>query len=103
MTTKSDAIKFLESLDGPLTFGDMVASLRKSDGISQSALAEKLGMTPQNLSDIENGRKGVSLKKAAEFAKALGYSEALFVEKAIQQELKRDGFNYEVHLEASPA
>jgi transcriptional regulator with XRE-family HTH domain len=103
MTTKSDAIKFLEDLDGPLSFGDMVASLRQSDQISQSALAEKLGISPQNLSDIEKGRKGVSLKKAAEFAKAMGYSEVLFVEKALQEELNRDGFNYQVHLESLTA
>lgn len=99
MTTKSEAIKFLESIDGPLTFGAMIASLRKADGISQSSLAEKMGMSPQNLSDIEKGRTGVSHKKAAEFARALGYSEALFLSKAIQQDLNSEGFHLEVHLE----
>jgi transcriptional regulator with XRE-family HTH domain len=77
----------------------MIASLRKSDEISQSALAEKLGISPQNLNDIEHGRTGVSAKKAAEFARALGYSEALFIEKALQQGLNDDGLRYEVHLE----
>jgi len=102
-TKKSEAMKFLESLDGPLSFGEMVASLRQADGITQKALADKLGISPQNLSDIENGRKGVSLKKAAEFAKALGYSEALFLSKAIQYNLEDEGFPFEVHLEARSA
>ncbi len=81
MTTKAkaavEASAFLEQLlGGPLTFGKNLRAIREGDGLTQAAFAEKLGVSKQNLSDIENERRNVSVERAAEWAKKLGYSTA---------------------------
>jgi DNA-binding XRE family transcriptional regulator len=74
MTTspkKSDAVEFLESLTkGPLTIGNLLYSLRKSEEISQVEFARKLGISKQTLCDIEKERTAVSSARAARFAKS---------------------------------
>ncbi len=97
-------MRFLEKINrGPLSFGDMVASLRDADEISQSALAEMVGISRQNLNDIEKGRTGVGPDTAVKMAKALGYPEKLFLAKAIQQDLRKYGLRYDVQLEEARA
>src|SRR5690606_22266308 len=40
---------FLEDLDGPLTFGELLESIRESEEMSRKEFAEKLGISPQRL------------------------------------------------------
>lgn len=96
---KSSAMKFLEKIGGgQLTFGSMIHSIRLCDEISQTSLAEKMHMSRSHLCDIENGRRFVSVEKAAEFAKVLGYSETQFVATLIEDQLRNAGMPFVVEL-----
>ena len=101
MTTKkkkSEARRVLEEITGPLTVASHLKAIRVGDELTQDAFAAQLGVSKQHLSDIENGRKVVSVERAAAWAKLLGYSEKLFVQLALQGELDRAGLEYEVAL-----
>ena len=52
MITKSYFEK-LEKQYGTLSFGSMLKALRLSDEISQTAFAKRLGLSVQNLNDLE--------------------------------------------------
>lgn len=98
----SKAMHLLEKLTGGrLTLGEAIRAIRLSDDIKQVDFAKKLGVTKSYLSDLENDRKEVSPKKAAEFARILKNSEKQFVRLAIQDMLERQGLYYEVRLEAA--
>lgn len=100
MTTKAvDAEKFLtQLLGGPLTFGDMLASIRQCDEMSQTAFAKLLGISRQNLCDIEKGRTSVSPGRASRWAKKLGYSEHQFVALALQALVDEAGLSLQVSV-----
>jgi antitoxin HigA-1 len=87
-----------EILGGPLTFGDMVHSLRLCEEISQIELARKLGISRSHLCDIEKGRTLVSPLKAIEYAKILNKSKVLFVQMALQDQVNSVGEPYIVEL-----
>ena len=88
------ALKVLEDLIGePVTFGLYLKSIRESEELLQSELAEKLGISVQHLSNVENGRKHVSIERAEVWAKALGYPEAMFVQLSLQDQFQRAGLN----------
>ena len=74
-------------------------AIREGDGLTQAAFAEKLGVSKQNLSDIENERRNVSVERAAEWAKKLGYSTAQFVRLALQAEVNAAGLDLVVEVE----
>ena len=87
MTTrsKSEAVKFLEDITGgPLTLGNLLASIRLGDGKSQAEFSRQLGISKSHLCDIEKGRKRVSPERAVKFAHILGYSEKQFLRLALQ-------------------
>ena len=96
---KSAAASFLEALVGPPTFGGSLEAIRQGDELSQADFAARLGISKQHLCDIEKGRRGVSVERAAAWAKILGYSEALFVKLAVQDQLARAGLHYNVDLQ----
>ena len=103
MSTKSkitdNTLKEMEKLTGgPLTLGRLIWSIRMSDEISQVNFAELLDISKQQLCDIEKGRKPVSAKLAAEYARNLGYSEEQFVRLALQDEIDRAGLDFEVKI-----
>jgi len=96
---KSTTIKFLESVrGGPLTFGDLLRSTRLCDEISQSELARLMHMSRSHICDIENNRRTVSIERASQFAKVLGYSERQFVSTVIEDQLRNAGMPFVVEL-----
>ena len=96
-----EAGPFLEALmGGPLTFGLMLRSIREGEEETQSVFATRLGITKQNLSDIENGRRGVSVERAAEWANALGYHAGQFMQLAIQAQINAAGLPFLVKVES---
>ncbi|MFH1018899.1 MAG: helix-turn-helix transcriptional regulator [Pseudomonadota bacterium] len=104
MTTKSksEAKRFLESVrGGPLTFGRMLESIRKADGLSQAELARKLRISRAHLCDIEKGRRKITPERAVRFADILGYSVRQFVALVLEDELRDAGLNLKVQLEAA--
>lgn len=99
MTTKSkskskkdssDALVFLEKLtSGPPTFQRFIEAIRKGEEWSKKEMAEKMGVSPSYYSDFIAGKKSVSVKKAAQWARILGYHEPSFIRYAFEEELKR--------------
>jgi transcriptional regulator with XRE-family HTH domain len=84
-TGKSSAIRALEAASGgPLTFGGMLRAIREGEDQSLETFARQLGVTRMNLHDIEKGRRGVSVERAAQWAKLLGYLPEQFVQLALQ-------------------
>ena len=98
---KSDAMKFLDKLVGELTFGGMIEAMRQGDEMSQVEFAKKLGISKQQLCDIEKRRKFVSPERAAKFAKILGHSEKSFVALALQDIVNQGGLKLKVSVEAA--
>ncbi len=99
---KSTAIKELEKIrKGTLKFKDLLYSVRTTEEMSQVDLAEKSGTTKAKICDFEKGRRTPSLKLAAKMAKALGHSEALFVTKLIEEQIKDAKLKLKIKVEAT--
>ena len=103
MNTKSlTAESYLRRLmGGNPTFGRLIQCHRECDEISQAELARKMKISRAHLCQIEKGQKLVTPQRAAKFARVLGYSEALFIEMAFQDQLQKAGLNFRVNLEAA--
>ncbi|MBC7427631.1 MAG: helix-turn-helix transcriptional regulator [Bacteriovorax sp.] len=103
MTIKNDEI--LKALDkmrgGPLTFGKMIESIRKCDEISQVDLAKQMNISRAHLCDIEKGRRIVSLSRAIEFAKVLGYSHTQFAAKVLEDQAREVGLKVKITVTAA--
>lgn len=100
MTTKSYTEK-LEKKYGRLTFADVLHSWRLAEELSQTAFAKKLGISVQNLNDLEKGRRIPSATRAAKIAKKIGLPEAALIQLALRDNLVKEGFNYDVRLETA--
>ena len=92
-TKQYDALTEISLLHRPVSFGELIRSLRLSDEVSQTDLAANLKISKQHLSAIEKGKKAVSPARAAKFAEALGYPVDQFVVAAIEDELREAGLN----------
>lgn len=104
MTTKkkSTSIQQLEWLrKGPLLFKDLLHSVRTTEEISQVELAEMIGTTKAKICDFEKGRRVPSLEVGGKLAKALGHSEALFVSKLIEEQIKEANLKLKIKVEAA--
>ncbi|MEO7035206.1 MAG: helix-turn-helix transcriptional regulator [Polyangiaceae bacterium] len=109
MTTKrprlarlSDTAAYLEKLlKRPLTLGGALSALRESDRQSLACFGQRLGVSRSHLSDIEHGRRSVSLQKASEFALALGHHPAQFVRLALQDQVRDAGLKLRVDVHAA--
>jgi len=86
---------------GPLTLGGALSALRKCDEQSLAEYARILGISRTHLCDIERGRRSVSLEKAANFARALGQSEAQFVRLALQDQVRSAHLKLQVEVRAA--
>jgi len=99
-TPKSDkSLQFLESLTGKkMTLGNLLWSLRECEEMSQIEFAKKLDISRQYLCDVERGRRIIGTKTAALFANKLGYSPVQFIRLAIQDDLNKNGFHFDVEI-----
>jgi len=82
------------------TFGDFLAGLREDAGLSQVDFADKMGMSKQNLCDIERGRRYTTPKTAASLAKKLGVPSSKLVKLSLQDLINRDGLKFKVDVKA---
>lgn len=96
-----DALEFFESIDGPLTLGGMLWSIRMCDELSQTEFARMLGVNRSHICDIEKGRKIVSPERAATWARILGYPDTVFVKLALQEQLDKAGVKMNVQVDAA--
>ena len=100
MTTKqkNDAQQMLEDIDGTLGFAGLMKSIRLGRGETQETFGKKIGITKQNVCDLEKGRWLPSTKSAIFFAKRLGYSPEVFVMMILQEEINKEHLNLEVRI-----
>jgi transcriptional regulator with XRE-family HTH domain len=105
MNTKKKVygIESFEKKYGKLTLARFLTAWRKSEKFSQKEFAIKLGISPANLCDIEKGRKGLSIYKASEIAKIIGYSPTVLVQLALQELVTSSGLKYTVELKMHAA
>lgn len=95
----SDAI-ILQALGCNITFSHLLTDLREKSGLSRAAFAEKLKISTQRLSNIEQAKARVLPKHAAQYAKILKQDEEQFVRLALQDMIDKDGLDYNLILEA---
>jgi transcriptional regulator with XRE-family HTH domain len=100
MITKSYFEK-LEKKYGVMTFADMLKAWREAEDMSQTAFAKKVGLSVQNLNDLEKGRRIPSPSRAAKIAKKLGLPEMGVIQLALKDSLVKEGFDYDVKLESA--
>ena len=85
---------------GELTFAEFLISFRKCEGFNQVEFAKVLGISPANLCDLEKGRKIPSPLRAVNIAKKLELPEALLVQIALQDTLKKDNLDFKIKIAA---
>lgn len=96
------AREFLEDVTGePLTFGGFLRAIRQGEEMTLAELSGQLGISRQNLCDIEHARRPVSPARAAEWAGVLGYSEAQFVRLSLQDQVSRAGLDLRVSVDTA--
>ena len=102
MTTsnkKSKAVRTLEALLGEeLTFGNMIRSERMAMELSQDAFGKLLGIKRAYVCDLEKGRTVASVDQAIRFADLLGLSRMLFIQLAMEAQIRKHGLDYRVQL-----
>jgi DNA-binding transcriptional regulator YiaG len=106
MTTKLNrnekVLKNLEALSGKsLTLGNLLWSIRQGEDMTQVEFAQMLSVSKQYLCDLEHGRRFVSPKAAADYAKKLGYSDMQFIRLCLQDMVNRDGIQLLVDVKAA--
>ena len=75
---------------GPLTFASLVKSHRECEKLSQKDLAEKISVSKQALSRIENDTLLPSIKTTIKLAQAFKMSAASFLKLRFQEEINRE-------------
>jgi transcriptional regulator with XRE-family HTH domain len=99
-----ESMDYLESILGKRpTLGEYLLAIRHGEELSQVEFARLLGISKQNLCDLEHNRRFISPKMAAEFASKLGYSDKHFVRLCLQDLLNRDGLAWLVDIQNTNA
>ena len=76
-------------------YGSLVKNLRQKTGLTQSQVADSLGVTPGYISNVENNRTAMSLRMLTYYARLVGCSldslvgelEPEYTETALDREL----------------
>jgi transcriptional regulator with XRE-family HTH domain len=93
---------FLTSLNGgPLTFGQLLGSLRQAEEAGLAQFAATLGISRQHLHQLEAGQKSVSPERAVRFARLLGQSESYFLQLALQDLANDSGIRARVQVKVA--
>lgn len=67
-------------MDIKVAYGEKVKAIRKSQNVSQEKLAELADLDRTYISDIENGKRNVSIETVFKIAKALDKPMVSFFE-----------------------
>jgi DNA-binding transcriptional regulator YiaG len=95
---KSDASHFLAKLVGELTLASLLLAIRQGEAMTQVEFSKMLKVSKQYLCDVERGRRMISPKAAAGFAKRLGYSPEHFIRLCLQDMINRDGLKFVIDV-----
>lgn len=101
MSTNKRVLNILEQELGPITFSMFMRVARTSKEMSQTEMAEVLGISRGTLCDIEKGRQLVSPTLAAKIAKKVGFSTTLAVKACLQDQVNKAKLKMIVDLRAS--
>ena len=69
----------LDDMEPDVPPGPMLKRLRKENGLSQKALAEKLGTNQVRVSDMEQGVRSIPPEMAMKMAEVFGVSAKYFL------------------------
>ncbi len=83
----------------PPTFGDAIRAIRTMEGASLEEFSSKLGLPRRNLQEVEKNRRGISVKRAVEWARLLGYPEHVLVRLTLQRKVDDAGSVLRVRVE----
>jgi transcriptional regulator with XRE-family HTH domain len=75
-------------------FGDYIVSYRLCHELSQTALAQILGISKQRLCDIEKNRGNIGIQLAQGMADRLGLSKDKLVKLAIRDRIEKEGLGH---------
>lgn len=103
MITKKNkgARESLERLVGTFTFAMFIRASRTTLDLTQIEMAEKIGITPSSLCDIEKGRTLVSVEAAARYAKKAGFSIVSAIEASLQDQLRKAHLDHQIQVHVS--
>lgn len=59
--------------------GDVLKGARDREGLTQTALAEKIGVKPHHISEMENGKRSIGKSMAGRLAGALNTGYKIFL------------------------
>ena len=90
--------KNLEKDYGPLTFADLLRLQRKDKGLTQTEMANILGISKQKLCDFEKGRRFPSPKTAAKWAKKWKHPQDIWIQVVLQDQLRRNKLKLKVFI-----
>lgn len=94
----TNAFKYLEKELGPLTFANMLRSIRSTDEITQVELANAIETSKGIICDIEKGRRLPTIEQAKEMAVYLGYPIEGFISILLQDQLRKANLSMKVSL-----
>ncbi|MEL7490479.1 MAG: helix-turn-helix transcriptional regulator [Pseudomonadota bacterium] len=60
--------------------GAILGHLRRAEGLSQTSLAEKIGLSREEINDFETGAAGLSFTDLEKIAQALNFESRDFIE-----------------------
>lgn len=72
------------------TFGAVIRQWRAEHGVSQEELAERIGLHPNYVGNIERGERNISLEVMSRIGAHLGYERPADLLEALKQETGGD-------------
>ena len=90
----ASANKFLSRLVGPPTVGKLIRAYRTLNNISAQELALSLAVTKVYISNIETGKKEISLEKALSFCDALGEVREVYAGVWFEEQARNAGIDF---------
>ena len=86
-----------------MTVGKALRAYRTRNDLNQNKMAILLGISQNYFSDLENGRRVVSPETAAKYAEKMDEPVEYFMQLAIENLIRRAGYNFGVHLSPNTA
>lgn len=88
------AKKFLSTLIGPPTVGKLIRAYRTMNEMTVQELALTLGVTKGYISNIETGKKDISLDKALQICNALGEVPEVYAHVWFEEQARNAGLDF---------
>ena len=97
----TSAKKILEKLVGPPTVGKLIRAYRTLNDISLQELALSLGVTKGYISNVETGKKDISLEKALQICLDLGEVKEVYARVWFEEQARNAGLDFKKVIRAS--